>query len=514
MSNDFKTKILIEKSKQEKKANLFIKYFISLGLVLLLGIFFFSFKDHLLNYFSKSFNEKNYFKEEERIATEPNPIKNNKNTAKNIISLVEIDISEECKKYSLKEELCASKNLYQMVLKQLNDKSKDVLSIESINEIYSEQVKSLLEMKEKSLINFSNNLFDKAYTEIIEANKIFNLINHSREAEFKKNMLSANKAYIKRDENSAKKFIYTAEKYVPDDKNMQKLKQRIINISNIIKLENDIKAANISNNTELEIDLIKKIKQFDYLITKHDDRLNTLTLLIKKQKFNNLMSEIEILLEDNEISSAKKKLSLAKKIFPNNYNINILKKSINEKDKINKINALIKEVQNLIRDDKWLVVKNKYEEILILDNTNIYAINGLNHAQEIIQLLKNIGILNNTPLLLTKSENLNKGNLLLKTASEYKNKSKTLFKIANLLENNIKLASEPAIVNIRSDNKTDIKLKKVGIIGKVKNKTLSLKAGKYIFEGKRIGYKTILIKKEIALDEKNIFLEIICDEPI
>ena len=42
MSNDFKTKILIEKSKQEKKANLFIKYFISLGLVLLLGIFFFT----------------------------------------------------------------------------------------------------------------------------------------------------------------------------------------------------------------------------------------------------------------------------------------------------------------------------------------------------------------------------------------------------------------------------------------------------------------------------------------
>ena len=31
-------------------------------------------------------------------------------------------------------------------------------------------------------------------------------------------------------------------------------------------------------------------------------------------------------------------------------------------------------------------------------------------------------------------------------------------------------------MNIKSDNKTDIKLKKVGIIGKVKNKTLSLKA--------------------------------------
>ena len=86
-------------------------------------------------------------------------------------------------------------------------------------------------------------------------------------------------------------------------------------------------------------------------------------------------------------------------------------------------------------------------------------------------------------------------------------------KIANLLEYNVKLANEPAVVNIKSDDKTDIKLKKVGIIGKVKNKTSSLKAGKYIFEGKRLGYKTILIEKEIALDEKNV-LEIICNERI
>ena len=99
---------------------------------------------------------------------------------------------------------------------------------------------------------------------------------------------------------------------------------------------------------------------------------------------------------------------------------------------------------------------------------------------------------------------------MLESASNYTQVSKKLLKIANLLEYNVNLANEPAVVNIKSDDKTDIKLKKVGIIGKVKNKTLSLKAGKYIFEGKRLGYKTILIEKEIALEEKNVFLEIIC----
>ena len=78
--------------------------------------------------------------------------------------------------------------------------------------------KAILELKESSLQNFSNNVFDKAYLEIIEANKIFNLIKYSRNEKFKNNMLSAEKAYMGRDESLAKQFIYTAEKLIPDDK--------------------------------------------------------------------------------------------------------------------------------------------------------------------------------------------------------------------------------------------------------------------------------------------------------
>ena len=514
MPDDFKTKILKERFKQEKKANLYIKYLISLIAVLLLGLFFLAFKDYFLNYLYKNFSEKNSLKDEKKISTEPDSVENNENSFKNIESFKEIDISEECKNFNLEEQLCGFKNLYQIVLKQLNEKSKVMLSYESINQIYAEQIKLFLELKEKSLKNFSNNFFDKAYIEITEANKIFNLMNSTRVQEFKNNMIYANKAYLERDESLAKEFIYKAEKYIPDDKGMLKLKDKITNISKIVKFENDIKAASVLKNIELEIELIEKTKKLDSLITKYDDRLKKLRLLKKNKEFNSLVEEVQKLLTDDKTNIARKKLDLAKRIFPNNNIIDVLEESINKKDKTNKIKALNEEIANLIRDDKWKLAKNKYKEILILDNTNIFAIEGLNFANEISELIKEINIFNKTPLLLTKSDNLNKGNLLIESASIYINRSKTLPKIVNILEKNIKLANEPAIVNIRSDYKTDIKVKKVGIIGKVKKKTLNLKAGKYIFEGKRIGYKTILIEKEIALDEKNVFLEIICNEPI
>ena len=220
------------------------------------------------------------------------------------------------------------------------------------------------------------------------------------------------------------------------------------------------------------------------------------------------------MLEKDNIKIAREKLSLAEKIFPKNETINVLRASINKRYKIKKINILKKEIKSLTKAEKWQEVITKYKDILVLDNTNVFAVDGLNLAKEINELIKQINILNYTPLLLTKIENLDKANNLLESASNYTQVSKKLLKIANLLQYNLKLANEPAVVTIKSDDKTDIKLKKVGIIGKVKNKTLSLKAGKYIFEGKRLGYKTILIEKEIALEEKNVFLEIICNERI
>ena len=514
MSDDYKTKILLEKSKQDKKANLFIKYIISIGSILFLSLVFFAFKDHFLSYFSLNLNEKNYFKDEKKKTVESKPLINNKNSSKKIISIMEIDISEECKIYNLEGKLCDFKNLYQEALKQLNENSKGILSIEAIYQIYSEKIKLFLKLKESSLQNFSANIFDKAYLEIIDANKIFNIIKHSRDEEFKNNMLSAEKAYMDRDETLAKQFIYAAEKLIPNDKKMRKLKEKIINISKIITLENDIKSASVLNDADLEIKLIEKIKKLDSFITKYDERLKKLRLSKKNKDFVNLVAEVQNLLESDNINIAREKLSLAEKIFPKNEMINVLRASINKRHKIIKISILKKEIESLIRSDKWQEVIKKYKEILVLDNTNAFAVDGLNFAEEINELVKQINILNNTPLLLIKIENLDKAIYLLESASNYSHLSKKLLKIVNLLEYNVKLANEPAIVNIKSDDKTDIKLKKVGIIGKVKNKRLSLKAGKYIFEGKRLGYKTILIQKEIALDEKNVFLEIICNERI
>ena len=52
------------------------------------------------------------------------------------------------------------------------------------------------------------------------------------------------------------------------------------------------------------------------------------------------------------------------------------------------------------------------------------------------------------------------------------------------------------------------------LLSKVLNKTINLKPVEYYLEGRRVGYKTKLLKINILMDQKSINIEVICDEPI
>ncbi|MEC8100221.1 MAG: hypothetical protein VX089_03300 [Pseudomonadota bacterium] len=252
----------------------------------------------------------------------------------------------------------------------------------------------------------------------------------------------------------------------------------------------------------------------DDKIDKYDERLSSLRLLEKEKAFNDIVLEIQGFIKSNETIVAKKKISEAKKIFPNSSIIPILTKEIESLEKSNQLKNLKNEINELLEKDNWLVAEERYRQILLLDNTNLFAVDGLQVAIKINNFYNEIKIFNNKPLLLTKKNNLDKANSLLAMTELYLSKSIKLRKNTELLLKNIKLAKVPSVVNIKSDGKTDIKVKKVGVIGKVTEKNINLKAGKYVFEGRRPGFKTVLVEKSIALYEKKVNLEIVCNEPI
>ena len=67
---------------------------------------------------------------------------------------------------------------------------------------------------------------------------------------------------------------------------------------------------------------------------------------------------------------------------------------------------------------------------------------------------------------------------------------------------------------MKSDGKTDITVRRIGIVGKTLEKVIKLRPGDYTFEGTRTGYKSKLINISVPVDGEGIEIRIICDEQI
>ncbi|MEP4886942.1 MAG: hypothetical protein ABJ215_11285, partial [Alphaproteobacteria bacterium] len=69
-------------------------------------------------------------------------------------------------------------------------------------------------------------------------------------------------------------------------------------------------------------------------------------------------------------------------------------------------------------------------------------------------------------------------------------------------------------VRIVSDGKTNITVRGVGIVGKITERTIELRPGRYTFEGVREGFQAVLVRVDIAPGQADLVLEIVPDERI
>ena len=81
------------------------------------------------------------------------------------------------------------------------------------------------------------------------------------------------------------------------------------------------------------------------------------------------------------------------------------------------------------------------------------------------------------------------------------------------LERIIETARTPVPVRILSDERTEIGIRGVGKVGRVRERTIELVPGEYVFEGKRKGYRSKLVEVRVeANPDAPVEVRIVCDE--
>lgn len=84
----------------------------------------------------------------------------------------------------------------------------------------------------------------------------------------------------------------------------------------------------------------------------------------------------------------------------------------------------------------------------------------------------------------------------------------------NTLARALELAAIPVSVWLRSDNHTAVVIFRIGDLGKFREKTISLKPGRYVAQGVRQGYRDVRVEFAITHDGAPAPIVIQCQEPI
>lgn len=369
-------------------------------------------------------------------------------------------------------------------------------------------------LEDEALSKFSAADYVAAVSSIEEVTQYAQTMVDDSRQEFAEAMTKAQNAYDADQYDDANFQIANALMLDKTSVEAETLSAKIAKLPEILTLLEKIKTARVENKKEKELKLIKELVQLAPERQAMVERKPVLIDSINNKNFKSYIAQSYQAIKQGNATKAKQKISAAKKILPYRQEIGDAVIALQELEKKQRLAIYRQQAQKAMATDDWLMAKkqlvlalqeqadDKVMQTSLLKANTIIALNS-----EFEQQIKNPYRLSNTQLV---SKMANK----IDQASQFADASPSLDKKTQKLSQLIASMNKKVSVEVVSDNKTNILVRGVGIVGITSLKTIQLTPGRYTFEGKRKGYKSKLIDVLIPYDQTTYSLSIRCDEPI
>ncbi len=270
-------------------------------------------------------------------------------------------------------------------------------------------------------------------------------------------------------------------------------------------------ASNQFNNAQ---DIYHKATKLDPLSSEAELAFNRVSKRITENEFNRLINNGYNALKLRQYGDARVAFTAAQKLLPNSSKPKQGIATINKAIHKEKIAALIAEAQHFEEAEDWSNAVESYQQILALSPNSSTAQQGLENNRQRERILANLDAHIKNKLRLSNEQVAKEARQVLSEISSINNPGLEIKQGAITLENLLQLAKQPVSITLQSDNLTDIVIFKVGKFGKLEQRKLDLKIGKYTVVGSRQGYRDVRKTFTVSSDmpEKTIIVR--CDEPI
>ncbi len=354
----------------------------------------------------------------------------------------------------------------------------------------------------------ANRLIEQALDEI---KSIF-----QREEDFYNiNLKIAISAFEVEDVEGAQDAITLALALRPNSKEAEFWQQQIIQLPELIAARQAAIAAHNEGRLQDEIDALYRVLKIKPDEEEVKTRIEAANSELQDQRFKRAIGEVRQALSSQDVEKARNALTKAQRFKPSHPEITRLKQGIEELVRDLEVAKLIQAAANSAIQDDWTAVQQSLELALKLNPQLIDAIEGRDLAKSIIDAQSKFDD------YLARSDRLSSENIVdavrkeLEEAQALLKYSPRLRSVVSELEVEVVKWQTEVPVRVISDGKTHIIVRRVGIIGAVRDREILLKPGTYRFEGSRRGYRNKLVEVIVSPDADEITeVTVICNERV
>ena len=412
------------------------------------------------------------------------------------------------------ESTVRERQLFKEELKFFEDELAPKIQSEGFSNWNPETQEDLLFLKEKAVSSFGMGEFKQALQHIRNVTEIGQQELTDKEKTYQAALKLAQNDKDNDVYKSAKLNIERALFLRPDSQEARHLGNEISKLPEMLKLLDDVEVAKSENNTQIEYDLLTKVLRFQPERISAKKRVGFLARKIQEHRYTVAINKGLRYVKDKHLSKAQKQLTIASKIHPKRDETLLLIQAVTYLEKDQKTQSFIAKANDASVSDNWALSRDLFGKAKVIQPNNSDAVEGYELSVSIIAANDLLSKFIDYPHRLSSMKIIKAATLAIGQAVPMAEYSHSLSKKSHELSEYIKAYSKMVYVQIISDEQTYISVRGVGQVGVIREKIIQLRPGKYMFVGKRKGYKSKLVRVVIPLGDPQFQIKLVCDERV
>lgn len=403
---------------------------------------------------------------------------------------------------------------YKALLKRFDGEHLPALAAASTSDWAPAAWQSLQEDRERSLAAFEQGAYAEALRVLQGAEQEAQALLARAESDFSKHLEAARAAFQAEDAAAAERNINRALLLKAQHPEAQALAARIAILPEVLLELRAARRARAENRPAREKAALERALQLDGERSELRARIAALGGDMAEQNFLAAVDRGFRALDAGDLAGAEAALARADAIFPGRSERALLEDRVRELSLRQTLGAHLEDAEQAGAADNWSAAERAFQNALRLDETHERAQNGLTLARRIIAAQSGVEDFLARPERLA-SENIEAAaRTLLAQSAQLGALSPKLARSTEALRGALERATTEVSLFLKSDNRTEILVRGVGQVGKVREKTLSLRPGVYTLEGRRKGYRSKLVEVRLEPGASSSELTLVCDERI